>query len=318
MKRFALVADLGGTKIAAARIDDSGRITHQIVVPTPRAGGTTVVGAIGSALLQLPRQGVCVVGVDVPGLVYPNGVVWAPNISGWARIPLGKILARKFKLPVLIESDRNAFVMGEAWKGLAKGCADVIFIAIGTGIGAGIISGGCLIRGHAELAGSLGWMAVHDRFLSTYKSAGCLESRVSGPAIARAARQVLKRPTSTREVIHLARCGNPRAKKVINQAGHFLGLALANLVDTLNPEMIVVGGGVAAAGNLLLAPARETMKKWAQPIAVKQVRITRSRLGGDAGLLGAARLAFGHIGVLDRTKPGLSKNTAGKNGKAVF
>ncbi|MFZ0759635.1 MAG: ROK family protein [Candidatus Sulfotelmatobacter sp.] len=295
MRRFALVADLGGTKIAVARIDDSGRITHQLAIPTPRVGGPSVVQAIITALLQLPQQGACVVGVDVPGLAYRNGVVWTPNILGWEKMPLASMLARRFKLPVLIESDRNAFVIGETWKGSAKACSDVVFLVIGTGIGAGIISGGRLLRGHAELAGCLGWMAVRDRFLSPYRFHGCLESHVAGPAIARIAGQTLKRAISTREVMSLARRGNRNARKVLHEAGHFLGLALANLVDTLNPEMIVIGGGVAAAGNLLLAPAEQTMKKWAQPIAASQVRITRSRLGGKAGLLGAARLAFDYI-----------------------
>jgi len=191
-----------------------------------------------------------------------------------------------------VESDRNAFVTGEAWQGCAKGCHDVVFITIGTGIGAGIISGGRLIRGCSELAGCVGWMAVRDRFLSAYKAVGCLESHVAGPGIARASQRNSKRATDTRDVVRLARHGDPKARKVIALAGHYLGLALANLVDTLNPQIIVIGGGVAAAGNLLLGPAEETMRQWAQPLAVKQVRILRSRLGAQAGLLGVAKLCF--------------------------
>src|SRR5215831_9081192 len=127
MRRYALVVDLGGTKIAAARVEDTGRITQHLFAPTPPAGGMAVVEAITSLLHQLPAKGACALGVDVPGLAYPAGLVWAPNIRGWERMPVGKMLSRRFNLPVLVESDRNAFVTGEAWQGCAKGCHDVVF-----------------------------------------------------------------------------------------------------------------------------------------------------------------------------------------------
>jgi glucokinase len=292
MRRYALVADLGGTKIAVARVEDTGRITHRLLAPTPPVGGRAVVETLINLLRQLPTKGACALAVGVPGLAYPTGLVWAPNIPGWERMPLGKTLSRRFNLPVLVDSDRNAFVTGEAWQGCAKTCRDVVFVTIGTGIGAGIVSGGRLIRGCGGLAGCVGWMAVRERFLSPYEAVGCLECHVAGPGIARAAQRIFGRATDAREVVTLARHGDSKARKVIASAGHYLGLALANLVDTLNPQMIVIGGGVAAAGNLLLAPARETMRQWAQPLAVKQVRIRRSRLGARAGLLGVAKLCF--------------------------
>lgn len=292
MRRFVLAADLGATKIAAARVEDTGRVTHRLLAPTPPEGGGAVAEAIVRLLGRLPAQGVGGLGVAVPGLAGPDGTVWAPNIPGWERMPLRRFLSRRFRLPVVVESDRNAFVTGEAWKGSARNCRDVVFVAIGTGIGAGIISGGRLVRGHTELAGCLGWMAVRDRFLPAYKTVGCLESHVAGPGIARSARRLFSRDVDTRELVRLARGGDPRARKAFAEAGYYLGLALANVVDILNPQMIVIGGGVAAAGNLLLAPARETMMQWAQPLAAKQIRIRRSRLGGRAGLLGAAKLCF--------------------------
>ncbi|MGC1872989.1 MAG: ROK family protein [Acidobacteriaceae bacterium] len=292
MRRFALVVDLGGTKIAAARVDTAGKITHHFVAPTPAVGGKAVVAAVTDILHQLPQQGVCALGVDVPGLAYADGSVWAPNLSGWKRMPLRAMLNAHFHLPTLVESDRNAFVTGEAWQGAAQNCRDVIFLAIGTGIGAGIISGGRLLRGSGELAGCLGWMATGTHYLSRYKDIGCLESHLAGPAIAREASRILKTATTTRELIQLARQGDPAAKKVIAQTGEYLGLALANLVSILNPEIIVIGGGVAAAGNQLLVPARDTMRQWAQPLAGKQVRIVRSRLGARAALLGMAKMAF--------------------------
>lgn len=292
MARAALVADLGGTKIAAACVEQNGRITQRLVTATPPEGGTAVVDAIADLLRQLPAKGVCALGVDVPGLARADGIVWAPNISGWERMPLGRMLARRFRLPVLVESDRNAFVTGEAWLGSARNCRDVVFVAIGTGIGAGIISGGRLIRGRAELAGCLGWMATRDQYLPEYKAAGCLESHAAGPGIARAAERVFGRPMDARELVSLARRGDWQAREVIHEAGCDLGRALASVVDVLNPEMIVIGGGVAAAGNLLLDPARAALRQWAQPLAARQVQIRRSRLGSRAGLLGIARLCF--------------------------
>jgi glucokinase len=289
---FALVVDLGGTKIAAARVNTAGKITHHRVTPTPVGGGEAVVAAVIDILHQLPLQGVSALAVDVPGLAHADGSVWAPNLSGWKHMPLGAMLSAHFRLPTLVESDRNAFVTGEAWQGAARNCRDVVFLAIGTGIGAGIISDGRLIRGSGELAGCLGWMTTGSRFLPRYKDIGCLESHLAGPAIAREASRIRKIATTTRELIQLARQGDPVAKKAIAQTGEYLGLALANLVSILNPEMIVVGGGVAAAGNLLLATARDTMRQWAQPLAGRQVRIVRSRLGARAALLGMAKMAF--------------------------
>lgn len=207
-------------------------------------------------------------------------------------MPLAARLRERLHLPVVVESDRNAFVVGEAWKGMARDRRDVIFLAAGTGIGAGILADGRLLRGHGELAGSLGWMAVRDQYLPPYRKTGCLESHAAGPGIGLAARRLFRRDISGPEVARLATEGDRRAQQILEQAGYYLGLALANLVSTLNPEMIVVGGGVMEAGDLVLRTARKTMMQWAQPNAVRQVRLVRSQLGDAASLLGVAKLAF--------------------------
>lgn len=287
-----LAADLGGTKIAAARINSRGQVTHYRQSPTPPQGGRAALDALLDRLASLPQTGACAVAVGVPGLAYPDGSVWAPNIPGWTRMPLGGALRKRFRLPVVVESDRNALVVGEAWRGAAQRRRDVVFVAVGTGIGAGILAGGRLLRGRAELAGAVGWMAVRDRFLAAYGRRGCLETHAAGPAIGKAASRRLNRPVTARDVVRLARRGNAQARRIIEEAGRTLGLGLANLVSVLNPEMIVIGGGVAAAGDLLLGPARQSMRQWAQPLAARQVRIVRSRLGTRAGLLGVAKLAF--------------------------
>lgn len=292
----ALALDLGGTKIAAARVSATGVVTGRRETATPPEGGEAVVAAICALVEKLSPRNVHALGVCIPGLVYPDGSVWAPNIKGWSRMPLATRLEREFRLPVAVESDRDAFVTGEAWRGAAKGCRDVVFLAIGTGIGAGIISGGHLVRGCGGVAGALGWMAVESRiprgYEASYRDVGCLESHLAGPGIARAASGAFGRAMGTRELLSLARRGDATALEVLARAGHYLGLVMANLVSTLNPERIIVGGGMAAAGSLLLGPARTTMRQWSQPIAVRQVKVVRSRLGLDASLLGTARLAL--------------------------
>ena len=287
-----LAADIGGTKIAAAQVGRFGKIFCRYEAPTPPEGGRAVVDVAARLLRQMPQQKACAVAVDVPGLAWPDGSVWAPNIRGWKRWPLGRALRTQFNLPVLVESDRNAFVVGESWRGAARGCSDVVFLIVGTGIGAGILSGGRLLRGHAQLAGAVGWLAVRDSFLPRYVSTGCLEAHAAGPAIATAASRRLRAKLTAREVTQLACHGDKVARGILRDAGRYLGLALANLVSTLNPQMIVIGGGVAEAGDLLIRPARVEMKRWAQPLAAKQVRIVRSTLKADAGLLGAAKLAW--------------------------
>jgi glucokinase len=294
MPDFVLAVDIGGTNIRVARVSSAGRISHRFEAATPPGGGVAVIDTVVKLLERVPQKNVRALGVDVPGLAYSNGDVWAPNIPGWKRIPLGKELREQLQLPVVVESDRNAFVVGETWKGAAHGCSDVVFLAVGTGIGAGILAGGHLLRGHDGLAGCMGWMAVRDEFLPQYSKFGCLESHAAGIGIGIAASRRLKRKVTAQDAFQLAVRGDKRAQEVLREAGCYLGLALANLVSTLNPEIIVLGGGVAEAGELLLKSARETMMLWAQPIAVRQTRLVRSRLGGAASLLGMAKMALDH------------------------
>jgi glucokinase len=291
-RRSALVADLGGTKIAVARVEPSGAITHRLQAATPAAGGKQVVDAIAHLLAQLPREAACAVGVAVPGLARPDGTVWAPNLPGWTRMPLARMLRERLGLSVELESDRNACVLGEAWQGRAQDSSDVVFVTVGTGIGAGIISGGRLLRGSGELAGCLGWLPVREKFHAAYKNVGCLEFHAAGPGIGRAGGRRLAAPASPEQIVAMARAGDARARGVLADAGSALGAALAAVVDILNPQIIVVGGGMAAAGNLLLAPARRALQLWAQPLAGRQVRVVRSSLGNRAPLLGLAKICF--------------------------
>jgi glucokinase len=292
---YVIGVDVGGTKIAAAVVDSEGKAGAKIKVPTEQHDTARSIGQIAEVAHRaadeagVPWSEISAVGVAVPGIYYAaTGKVWAPNLPGWNHIPLRDELAGKLAAPVVIDSDRAAYVTGEQWMGAAQGLSDVIFLAVGTGIGAGIISGGRLIRGAGDIAGAVGWFAVDARKKEIYRRMGCLEAECAGPSLGRRAGGEF----TTEAVLARARQGDPFAAQVVEETVRYLAMGVANLVSALNPEMIVLGGGLMQAGDLFLEPLRREMLEWAQPIAARQVRLELSRLGEDAGLLGAARLAF--------------------------
>jgi len=216
---------------------------------------------------------------------------------------LAQRLKKALRMPVIVESDRNAAVIGETWRGAARGRSHAIVLMLGTGIGAGIFSAGRLVRGAHELSGCAGWMVVTDGHGKEARRVGQLESLAAGPAIARAAKKQLSRrigasrkaipakPINAYEVAEAARRGDRVSSRVYLEAGRLLGYGVANLVSLFDPEIVVIGGGLAQASDLFLNALRKSMKERAQPISGKQVRVVTSELAGDANLLGVARLA---------------------------
>jgi glucokinase len=233
-----------------------------------------------------------------------DGTVWAPNLPGWTKMPLARRLKSALGVPVVVESDRNAAVLGETWRGAARGKRDAIVLMLGTGIGAGILSDGRLVRGAHELSGCAGWMVVADEYDADAKRLGQWESLVAGPAIAVAAKRGLVRGMASLlgeipvdsinafEVAEAARRGDALAIEVYLEAGRLLGHGVANLVSLFDPEIVVIGGGLAKASDLFLDALRKATKERAQPIAAQKIKIVTSALGGDANLLGVARLAW--------------------------
>jgi glucokinase len=287
--------DVGGTKIAAAVIDFEGNARAKVKVSTEQHDTAKSIAQIADISRravdesQISWRDISAAGIAVPGIYYAaSGKVWAPNLPGWDHIPLRDELAARLPVPIVLDSDRAAYVTGEQWLGAAQGLSDVIFLAVGTGIGAGIISGGRLIRGADDIAGAVGWFALDPRKQEIYKRVGCFEAECAGPSLARRAND----GQSTEALIERSRRGEAAAQRIVGETIHYLAMGVANLVSVLNPQMIVLGGGLMLAGDLFLEPLRREMLEWAQPIAAKQVRLELSRLGEDAGLLGAARLAF--------------------------
>jgi len=312
--------DLGGTKIAAGVVDSSGRLLSSLRLPTPASGVRrdlaamfdavhAAVGGVGVALAAIRA-----VGVGIPGAFDPQTeTAWAPNLPGWKRVPLRSLLEQILQRPVFVEGDRNVQALAEIWFAAGpKKIRNLIFLTVGTGIGAGIIADGRLITGVRGVAGAAGWMAIEKNWQREFGRVGCLEYLGAGPAVARfAAREGRKNPRGligklapgqyreleAQQVVRAAKRGDVAARRVLEEVGSNLGRGVASMISLLNPEVVVLGGGLAAAGALIVAPLRRAVKLWAQPLAARHVRIRLSALGDEAGILGAARYALLNLGV---------------------
>ena len=292
-----VAVDLGGTKLSVALVDAAGAVSCRTKVPVASGDLHTSVDQLACAVRevtsQLPHAELRGVGLIVPGIYFAGtGEAWAPNLWGHANVPLRAELERALDLPIAIDSDRAGYVTGERWLGAARGLNDVVFLAVGTGIGAGIIAGGRLVRGASDISGAVGWFALNPAYREIYHQMGCWEAEAAGPALARRLGA-----TSAAEAVALAREGDAAAKRAVEESALYLGMGIANIVSILNPEMIVLGGGLMQAADLFLEPVRRVVVQWAQPVAASQVRIEVTQLGEDAGLLGAARLALGDAAV---------------------
>lgn len=300
--------DLGGTKLATAAFSDSGEVLHRESIPLAGRQGGEVGSLIAERLAELSVNYSCeAAGVCVPGLYRAaRGTVWAPNIPGWDDYPLLGELRSAPGAPkrVKIESDRAAYILGEAWRGAARGARDAIFLAVGTGIGAGILAGGKILRGDGDVAGAIGWLALDRPFMERYTQHGCFEDQASGPGLVRIARDLMDKNPDYNGELRAAKVldagdifaahdsSDLIALQVIDNAIELWGMAAANLVSLFNPEMIVFGGGVFGPAAKFLDRILAEAKRWAQPIAIEQVRFVASELGSDAGLFGAGRLAM--------------------------
>lgn len=305
-----LAIDLGGTKIASAVFLQDGQVLQQQSRNLDGRGGKDVGRLITEAILAYGD--ITSIGIAVPGISSRHtGTVWAPNIPGWEDYPLlEEVRAVALNIPVQIESDRSCYILGEAWKGNAQGCGDAIYLAVGTGIGAGILTDGKLLHGAADIGGAIGWMALDRPFQPSYKDCGCFESRASGEGIAKVATALVaedagysgplrKDNLRAQDVFAAYEQGDRIAIDVINQSISLWGMATANLVSLFNPGKIIFGGGVFGPAVALIPRIAAEAERWAQPISMRQVRLEASALGNNAGLYGAAWLAM----KIDNNRP---------------
>ena len=317
---MAVIAlDLGGTKLAAALFNDKGDIlfktNHSLNKRQGKELGELIFVAANELLSK--TNDVSAIGICVPGIAYAKtGKVWAPNIPGWDDYPLLDELQQSVnnvpkdsigeKIKIKIDSDRACYILGEVWKGNARGCNDAIFLSVGTGIGAGILINNQVLRGSHDIAGAIGWMGLDRPFNQKNISCGDFEYNASGEGIVKVTNEmlgsgvynnsVLKKINSdllsAKDIFDAYEMGDELSKKVIANAIEYWGMATANLVSLFNPEKIIFGGGVFGPALKFLDDIYTEARKWAQPISIQQVQLVGSALGNDAGLYGAGLLAL--------------------------
>lgn len=306
--------DVGGTNVKIALVDSNGKIGYSNTIPTRAEMGyeytiNNMKQAIRDLLAEtkLSAKDIEGIGFGLPGQVdFKSGIVrLITNIPGWVEIPLAKMIEDEFHIPTRIDNDVRCAALGELNFGAGKGCQNLICITVGTGIGSGLIVNGKLVRGAANAAGEIGHikLQMHDGPICGCGDTGCMEAFASGPAIVAMAEDYIKGGKSTkfREmangnditpfiVAEAAKAGDAVARRIFTRMGEYIGIGMASVVNLLNPERIIVGGGVADAGDILMTPLKETIKKRAMKIAGETVEVVPAQLGNTAGVIGASLL----------------------------
>ena len=318
-KGLVCAADLGGTHLRAATVDGNGRIHFRLKYNTPQGDSADeIVRSLVEAVRECEAQTAAnasdantiqAVSVVVPGTVDVDAgiVVKAPNLPCLDGFPLTKVLAEKLERPAMLENDANAAAVGEMWRGAGQGHSTIVCVTLGTGVGGGIVLEGKLWRGADGAAAEIGHMCV-DPFGGVAcgcGSRGCLEVYASATAIVRMTREASPRhPHSslkidsnlTSEMVYKAGVnGDGLALEVFRRMGVYLGIGLANLINIINPEMIVIGGGVMNGWDLFEKHMHHQVAEQAFPLLSDRVKIVRAECGDDAGLLGAAQLGFAQL-----------------------
>lgn len=310
--RLVIAADLGGTNLRAATVDEDGKIHERVKHHTPKAErADEIVRALVAAARECEKQSgergsqISAISVVVPGTVQiEHGVVTkAPNVPCLDGFRLGAALESELQWPAVLENDANAAGVGEMWQGAGRGARTIICVTLGTGVGGGIILDGELWRGIDGSAGEIGHIGVEPMGPACpCGSRGCLEVFASATAIVRMTREA--RPRYPRSPLHTTENltaklvyqsgleGDELALEVFRRMGLYLGVGLASLINIFNPEMIVIGGGVAEGWKLFYEHVHEQVIERAFPIPARRTKIVQAECGDDAGLLGAAHIAF--------------------------
>jgi glucokinase len=307
MQTIILAADLGGTNLRMAAVADDGRILHRVRRATPDTDGDAVICAI----VESARECIAEVGeqpeslgIAVPATInMADGILRnAPNLPFLSGTNLADPIASILGIPVITDNDATLAGLGENWLGASRGFRDAICITLGTGVGGGLILNGEVYRGIDGTAGEIGHICVEpDGVPCGCGSRGCLEQYASATAVVRIARELLLAgPKSglasvgsftSLDLFEAGRANDVIAVEAFRKSGHYLGIALGGLVNVLNPEIIVIGGGMSAAWELIIGSVAAEMKKRAFREPAERVKLIPAKLGDDAGILGAARLA---------------------------
>ena len=296
---IALAVDVGGTKVAAAAINRDGQILQKTNAPTDLSGPQAVVEQIVTMSQELfADDAPAAVGICVPAVLehVTDRVLWAPNLPGWEGADVKTMLSTSLGVPVTIEYDGHAAVLGEWWAGEGRGYSSIASIIIGTGIGGGFIVDGQLWRGRDRLAGAVGWFPVR-----TQDGLAHWEAVASGPAIARRASRLIAQGQTTelsgdgltaKMVFDAARKGDNVACLAIEETAEYIGYGIAAVTSFANPQIIILGGSIGQHADLILPTVSRTAAEWSQPYSARNLPIVCTKLGEEAGLLGAAYSAF--------------------------
>ena len=312
-----LAVDIGGTKIIAAVFSTDGQLLAKDVYPTlAGAGVSAVIERIFTAIDRLLSQNITeisqldCIGIAVAGAIDSNrGLVTAsPNLPGWLDVPLRYIVQDRYQVDAFLVNDASAAALGEHRFGVGRGVSNLILLTLGTGIGGGIVINGEMYCGACGSAGEIGHMVIDVNGPEcACGNRGCLEALSSGTAVARdAIRRITQGEKSslvemaegeiesiTAETVGTAaRNGDSLALDVLSRAANYLGVGMVNLVNIFNPEMIVLGGGMANLGELFIDSAKQVVAERAFPISAQAVRIVTAQLGNEAGVYGAAAFAL--------------------------
>jgi len=306
--------DLGGSTLKAALITRDGEIIQETRYEANQQGPDALFNQVVQVALTLRDNKfatgpVAAIGVGIPGLVNrrTNRIEVMPNQPSLPQIDLTSELSRATELPVILDNDANACAYGELQVGAARGRREVFFVTLGTGIGAGLIINGQIYRGAAGFAGEFGHMTIDPEGIEcACGNIGCLETIVSGPNIVRRTRERLYRDRTSslsrlaiprdreftaEDIAHAAREGDEMAQLMMERTGMFLGIALAAVINLLNVEMVVMGGGVMEAGDLILKPTIKETRRRAFPPSFNSCEMVIAKLGPTAGMIGAALMA---------------------------
>ncbi|CAG9609366.1 ROK family glucokinase [Pseudoneobacillus rhizosphaerae] len=320
-EKWIVGVDLGGTTTKLAFINTYGEIIHKWEISTDKEeDGKYIVINIAKAIdqklqeLDLTKDKLIGIGMGAPGPVdTKTGVIYNAVNLGWnTHFPLRDMLEVETSLQAVIDNDANCAALGEMWKGAGNGAKDLVCITLGTGVGGGVIANGQIVQGVSGAAGEIGHITsvpVNGARCNCGKT-GCLETIASATGIVRIASNMLENNTSSGELMGIyqkeghvsaknvfdaARNGDKIANSVIEEVSFYLGLALANIANTLNPEKMVLGGGVSKAGQILLNPIKENFGKYSFPRVKESTEIAIATLGNDAGVIGAAWLIKNNI-----------------------
>jgi len=304
--------DVGGTNVKIALVSDKGKIIYSNSIPTrAEMGYEHTINSMKDAIRDLLKEtkmkptDIEGVGFGFPGQIdCKKGVVrLAPNIPGWVNIPIASIIEKEFGIPTRVDNDVRTATLGELNYGAGVGCENLVCITVGTGIGSGLVVNGKLVRGANNAAGEIGHIKLNMQGgpLCGCGDRGCLEAYASGPSIVALAEEYIRGGKSTkyRELANpditpyivavAAKEGDPVARQIFRIMGEYIGMGLVSVVNLLNPEKIIIGGGVAESGDILFDPIKETIAKRAMTIQ-REVEIVPAQLGNTAGVIGASLL----------------------------